>query len=219
MFLKLKYKFILFFMCGVLFLFSANPSTWATELPTIDAKSYVLMDEKTGAILVKHKEKEALPPASMTKMMSALVVLDEIKKGNIQWTDFVTVSARAAGIEEAQIKIAANDKITVKELFTAMLVYSANDATVALAEYVGKGTEDAFVGKMNEKAKEINMKNTHFRVSTGLDMKDYPDPPNVGGEHKMSAEDTGILANELITQYPEVLKTTEIPTYTFFKGV
>lgn len=198
----------------------STSTSWADNLlpPQIEAKAYILMDEKSGAILDQKNIDQARPPASMTKMMSALVILDQIKAGKLNWTDIVTVSDRAAKIEEAQIKVAPNDKLTVRELYTAMLVYSANDATVALAEYVGGGKEENFVSMMNAKAKELGMTQTHFRVSTGLDMKDYPQPPQVPGEHVMSARDTAILARELMTRYPEVLSTTKIGHYTFFKG-
>jgi D-alanyl-D-alanine carboxypeptidase (penicillin-binding protein 5/6) len=129
----------------------------------------------------------------------------------------VTVSPRAAKIEEAQIFLKPGEQVPVKELFTAMLVYSANDATVALAEHVG-GSEEAFVEMMNQKAKALGMVHTHYRCASGLDMHLYPDPPNVPGEHVMSAQDSAILARELIKTYPEVLKTTSMPNATFLQG-
>lgn len=162
---------------------------------------------------------EALPPASMTKMMSAFVVLDEIEKGRISWQDQVTVSSRVEAIEESQINLVAGDRVTVRELFTAMLVYSANDATAALAEYVGGGTEEGFVTMMNRKAQQLGLTQTHYLVSTGLDLKDYPiRPPQVPGVHHMSARDTAKLAQALLKTYPEILKTTSIPANTFLKG-
>jgi D-alanyl-D-alanine carboxypeptidase (penicillin-binding protein 5/6) len=194
---------------------------WANQadLSPVFAKSYVLLDAQSGVILAQKKMDEALPPASMTKMMSAFVVLDEIKKGRISWQDQVTVSSRAAAIDEAQINLAAGDRVTVKELFIAMLVYSANDATAALAEYVGGGTEEGFVAMMNRKAQQLGLKQTHYRVSTGLDLKDYPvHPPQVPGFHRMSAHDTAELARQLLKAYPEVIKTTSITYYTFLEG-
>lgn len=218
--MKLFIRSVSCFVLCILCFFTPQVA-WANQadLPPVLAKSYILLDAQTGAILAEKNMDKALPPASMTKMMSAFVVLDEIKKGRISWQDQVTVSSRAAAIDESQINIAAGDRVTVKELFIAMLVYSANDATAALAEYVGGGTEEGFVAMMNRKAQQLGLKQTHYRVSTGLDLKDYPvRPPQVPGVHRMSAHDTAKLAVELIKVYPEVIKTTSITNYTFLKG-
>ncbi len=182
------------------------------ELPPVEARSYFLMDFYSGVVLAAKDEETPYPPASMTKMMTALVVLDDIQDGKLHWDDVVTVSKRAADVEEAQIYLTEGEKITVKELFEAMLIYSANDATVALAEHVG-GSEEGFVDRMNEKAKEIGMNNTHFQGASGLDLHLYPDPPKVPGKHVMSARDTAILASTLIQRHPEVLKVTATAKY------
>lgn len=182
--------------------------------PQIEAESYILMDKQTGAILASKKKDDPRPPASMTKMMTAYLVLDRIQQGKIQWDDIVTVSKRAADIDESQIFLIENEKISVKELFTGLMVQSGNDAAVALAEYVA-GSEEEFVNQMNGKAKQLGIKNTHFNNSSGLDKKDYPDPPKTEGDHYMSAYDTAILAKKLITVHPEIFNFSTITHYTF----
>jgi D-alanyl-D-alanine carboxypeptidase (penicillin-binding protein 5/6) len=212
-----------FILTGQIFLLFAivffGPGTsFAMEnMPTIRAKSWILMDFSSGAVLEEKNAEMPRPPASMTKMMTALIVRDKIESGELHWEDEVTVTKRASAIEEAQIFLKPGEKETVRELFIAMLVQSANDATVALAEHVA-GSEEAFVELMNQKAKELGMEHTHFRNATGLDMRLYPDPPKVAGEHVMSAHDSAILARHLIKTYPDVLEVTKLSTYTFRKG-
>lgn len=199
-------------------LFISPIATWAEGIaPDVKAKSYILIDYDSGAVLDEFKIDDKRAPASMTKMMSAFVVLDKISEGTLKWEDIVTVSPRAAQIEEAQLFLKAGEQVSVRELFTGMLVYSANDATVALAEHVG-GSEEGFVEMMNQKAKALGMEHTHYRCASGLDMHLYPDPPDVPGEHVMSAHDTAILARELIKTHPEVLEITSIPNATFLQG-
>lgn len=183
----------------------------------VQAKAYFIMDVKSGAILAEKNADQPLPPASMTKMMTQLLVLDQIKQGKLTWDELVKVSPRASAINEAEIQLQSNDQMTVKELFIASVVQSANDATVVLAERIG-GTETQFVELMNQKAKEIGMKNTHYRNATGLNMSDYPDPPQVEGDHVMAAHDSAILADYLIENYPDILTYTSISNYTFRSG-
>ena len=109
---------------------SGSGAGLAGKLPPVEARSYFLMDFYSGVVLAAKDEETPYPPASMTKMMTALVVLDDIQDGKLHWDDVVTVSKRAADVEEAQIYLTEGEKITVKELFEAMLIYSANDATV-----------------------------------------------------------------------------------------
>jgi D-alanyl-D-alanine carboxypeptidase (penicillin-binding protein 5/6) len=189
----------------------------AETIQTIQAKSYIVMDYDSGEILREKNEEEPRPPASMTKMMVMFVILDKIKAGELSWNDRVTVSKRAAEVHEASINLLPGEKMTVRELFIAMTVQSANDAAVALAEHVA-GSEEAFVQLMNEKAKSLGMIHTHYRCATGLDMKFYSDPPKVGGEHVMSAQDTAILATKLLKTHPEILEFTSMIKYQFRKG-
>ncbi|TCP70233.1 D-alanyl-D-alanine carboxypeptidase family protein [Baia soyae] len=192
---------------------------WAAQsLSTVQAESYFLMDAKSGVILAEKDAETPRPPASMTKMMTHFIVLDEIKKGTIKWDDVVKISARAAAINEGGIQLEPDEALTVKDLFTSSVVKSANDATIALAEHVA-GSEAKFVERMNAKAKEIGMKSTHFRNTTGLDMKDYGiHAPEVPGEHVMGAQDSAILGDALLKNHPEILTFTSIANHIVHKG-
>lgn len=153
-------------------------------------KSAILIEAETGKILYKYNENLPLPPASMTKMMTEYLVLEAIKQGKISWDDRVTTDeygfwmGRHGG---SRVFLNLGEVRTVRELYTAMAVYSANDATVMLAKHVA-GSEAAFVEQMNKKAKELGMTHTHFVTSTGFPAKDIPEQyrPPVTGEHVMS---------------------------------
>lgn len=189
----------------------------AVEQPDIDAKSYVLMDAESGRLLLSKEADTPLPPASMTKMMTEYLVLEAIEDGTLSWEQEVPVSANASKIEGSQVWLAENEVRTVRELFTAMSVYSANDATVALAEEVA-GSETAFVEMMNEKAEDMGLNDTHFLNSTGLPQDMYPNPPQVDGEHLMSAKDSATLAKYLIEDFPDITEFTTIDKATFREG-
>lgn len=215
-------KNVVIFLSLVLFCFCLLfPTTTSADqqLPNIHAASYIVMDHESGTILAAQNPDQPRPPASMTKMMTQFVILDLIKQGKLSWDETVTVSERAAAIDEAQIHLVPNEKIKIKELFIAMAVQSANDATVALAEHVA-GSEEKFVAMMNQKAKELGMTKSHFWNSTGLNKASYPDPPSGGGDetHWMSARDTAMLASQLLHTHPEVIEFTSLSKYTFFKG-
>ena len=210
-----RYFYFLLFLC---YLWLPPFATAAeTNSPNIDAASYIVMDFETGVVLSEFQSDLPKPPASMTKMMTQFIVFDEVKKGNIAWEDMVTISPRAAAIDEAQIHLAAGDQVSIKELLIASVVQSANDATVALAEYIA-GSEEKFVQMMNQKAKELGMNRTHFWNSTGLNKESYPDPPGGDERHVMSARDTAILAQKLLKSHPEIVQYTSLPSYTFFEG-
>lgn len=189
----------------------------AKEAPDIDAASYILMDATSGSILLAKNGDKPLPPASMTKMMTEYLILEHIAEGSLSWEQEVTVSTNASTIGGSQVWLAENEVRTVEELFTAMSVYSANDATVALAEEVA-GDETAFVEMMNAKAEEMGLKDTHFLNSTGLPQDFYNNPPKTDGEHLMSARDSAILAKHLIEDYPDITEFTTIDRQTFRKG-
>lgn len=210
---KIVFRVHVFLLLFLLFI-CPIPTYAQTKPPQIDAASYIIMDFQTGVVLSESQSHLPKPPASMTKMMTAFIILDEIKKGTIKWEDRVTVSQRAAAINEAQVYLMAGDQVPVKDLFLAMVIQSANDATVALAEYVA-GSEEKFVQMMNQKAKTLGMKQTHFWNTTGLNKESYPDPPRGKERHEMSAYDTAILAQQLIKQYPEIIQYTSLPKFTF----
>lgn len=178
------------------------------EEPQLAAKSAILVDAGTGEVLFEQNADEPLPPASMSKMMTELLVLDRIHSGEISWRDTVRASGYAAAVPGARMGLAEGDTLTVRELFDAMTIHSANDAAVALAEHVG-GTEAAFVELMNERAKRIGMSDeTVFGNASGLSAQDIA--RLAGASHTrdtvMTARDTARLAGHLIGKYPEVLE-------------
>ncbi len=166
----------------------------------VNAKSVVLMDADTGTLLYTKNAAEALPPASVTKIMTLLLVAEALADGSIKLDDKVIVSSNAASMGGSQIFIKEGEEFTVEELLKSTVIASANDAAVALAELIC-GTEKAFVAKMNARAKELGMKNTKFENSTGLD--------DTVVEHLTSAYDIALMSRELIkhecvTEYSRV---------------
>ncbi len=169
------------------------------------------MDADSGKWLYLSNAQEPLPPASMSKMMTEVLVLDSIQSGEISWKDPVVVSSYAAGVGGAAMGLAAGQTITVEELFNAMAVHSANDAAVALAEYAN-GTESLFVKRMNIKADEIGLSpSAHFANATGLSSDDLESYASAAadGETLLTAKDVAILARYLIEIHPEILKITK----------
>lgn len=166
----------------------------------INAKSAILMDAETGTVLYTKNATESLPPASVTKIMTLLLVAEAIDEGNISIDDKVYVSANAASMGGSQIFIKEGEEFTVGELLKSTVIASANDAAVALAELIA-GTEEAFAQRMNSRAKELGMKNTHFENATGLD--------DTVTNHVTSAYDIALMSRELIkhsvvTDYSDV---------------
>jgi D-alanyl-D-alanine carboxypeptidase len=177
----------------------------------VAAESAVLLDAETGEWLYVHNAQEPLPPASMSKMMTELLVLDAIQQGKIDWADEVTVSPYAAGVGGAAMNLASGQTATVRQLFEAMAIHSANDAAIALAEFTA-GSEAEFVKQMNTRAEEIGLSDeTHFANATGLSSGDLDDYATAAadGETVMTAKDVAVLARHLINSHPEVLKVTK----------
>jgi D-alanyl-D-alanine carboxypeptidase len=174
--------------------------------PTIQAKAAILMDAESGAILYSKNENTSLAPASMSKMMTEYLVLEQIQQGKLKWGDLVSISKKAAHSEGTKIKIKTGDRLTVKDLFHAMVISSANNATVALAEHIAK-SEDDFTKLMNEKAKQLNLSsNTHFVNATGL--------TNAQNEETtMTALDVATLAKHLLNTFPDVINVTTLTAY------
>lgn len=170
---------------------TAQPS-FTPAAPNINAKSYLLMDAHSGKIIAEKNAEERLPPASLTKLMSLYIISNALKSGAIHWDDKVRVSPKAWKAEGSRMFIKVNDEVSVKDLVQGVSVASGNDATIALAEYVGSA-EDAFVSMMNEQAKQLGMSNSHFTDSTGL-----PDPA-----HYSTAHDMAVLAQAYIKNFPE----------------
>ena len=181
------------------------------EPPAIDAKSYILMEASTGTVLSENNSEEPLPPASVTKIMTLLLIYDSVDRGKIKWDDMVTVSEHAASMGGSQIFLEPNEQQSVETLTKSIAIASANDAAVAMAEFIA-GSEEGFVSMMNEKAQELGMKNTTFVNACGLDAEG----------HKMSAKDIALMSRELITKYPDIKKYTttwqDTITHTTSKG-
>ena len=155
----------------------------------ISAKASILMEASSGQVLMAQNEKEKLYPASVTKIMSMLLVCEAIESGQISLTDRVAASENACSMGESQIWLEPGEEMSVDELLKATAVYSANDACTLLGEYVA-GSEEAFVERMNARAKELGMNDTHFVNCTGLD--------DTTDEHLTTAYDIALMARELI---------------------
>jgi len=176
--------------------FGASAADGAKADLGLSCASAVLMEAKTGTILYAHNEKAALPPASVTKVMTLLLTMEAIKNGNISWQDTVSVSEHAASMGGSQIYLEPGETMSVTDLVKSVVIASANDAAAALAEHIA-GSEEAFVMKMNERALELGMVNTHFENTNGLD--------DTVQNHVISAEDIAIMSRALIA-YPEILE-------------
>ncbi|MVO99821.1 D-alanyl-D-alanine carboxypeptidase family protein [Paenibacillus lutrae] len=180
-----------------------------------DARSAVLIHADTGSIVYERNGDESLPPASMSKMMTELIVYEEVKAGRASWNDQVRTSRYASEVTGAQIGLKFGERLTLKEMLAAVAIESANDAAVAVAEHIG-GTEDEFVAKMNRKAAEIGLsEGTAFANASGLtraDLGSYA-PKQHKGETVMTAKDTARLAAYLIRHHPEVLELTRKADY------
>lgn len=178
----------------------------------LEVSSAILMDAATGQILYENNADVALPPASMAKMMTEYLVLDQIKNGKLKWDEMVTTSEYAAAVPGSGQLLALNEKLTVKSMFEAMSIYSGNDASVALAERIS-GTEEEFANLMNETAVKLGLsKDAHFIGATGLNRADLGKyaPKTLQGETMMSARDAAILAYHIIREHKEVLEFTKI---------
>lgn len=174
----------------------------------VAAESAILIEAKTGKVLFEKNADLALPPASMSKMMTEYLVLEAIKEGKFDWDSMVPVSAFAHYVKGSTVFLTEGEEHTVRDLMIALAAFSGNDASVALAEYVA-GSEAAFVELMNEKARELGMTNTHFVNSSGLPnsmLGDFMHTGSIEDQNLMSARDTAILARALVNDFPEVLE-------------
>lgn len=172
--------------------------------PKIAAKSYILIDYDSGAILASKNPDEKVEPASLTKMMSAYIVYNELKQGNIQLGDKVTISKKAWQMPGSKMFIEVGKKVKVSDLIKGMDIQSGNDATVALAEHIA-GSEETFVELMNRYAKKLGMANTHFANATGL-----PNP-----NHYATANDLARLARAIIHDFPNQYQIYAEKKFTF----
>ncbi|RAL23419.1 D-alanyl-D-alanine carboxypeptidase family protein [Thermoflavimicrobium daqui] len=189
-----------------------------SSLSNLEAKAYFMMDYETGTILAEEKSETKRPPASMTKLMTAFLVLDEIKAGKLKWEDQVKIGKRPGALTGEPVPFKTGTQETVRDLVTAMMVKSSNSAAVALAEHIGQ-TEDQFADMMNQKAKQLKMHQTKFFTASGLDKASYKEfAPKNGVDNRMSAHDTAILARELMKQHGEILDITKQAKVTIHVG-
>ncbi|MDH4421452.1 MULTISPECIES: D-alanyl-D-alanine carboxypeptidase family protein [Bacillus] len=178
-----------------------------TKEPVIDATAAILMDAQSGKVVYGKNENMPLAPASMSKMMTEYIVLEKIHNGTLKWSDPVRIGPNAVNSIGAKINVRVGNRLTVRDLFHAMVISSANNAAVALAEHISK-SEENFTKLMNAKAKQLNLSNeTHFVNATGL-------PNAQHQESKMTAFDVATLAQHLLQTYPEVLDITKLTNYT-----
>ena len=169
----------------------------------IQAKSALLMDAATGTVIYEQNSHEALAPASVTKVMTMLLIMEAIDSGRISWDDTVTASEAAAAKGGSQVYLKVGETMSVSDMVKSIAVSSANDCACAMAEHIA-GSESAFVEMMNAKAKELGMYDTHFVNCTGLD--DGED----AASHKTSAHDIALMSRELLTKHPDITKFTTI---------
>lgn len=161
-----------------------------------DCESALLMDAASGTVLYEHNADKALPPASVTKIMTLLLIMEEIEKGNLKYTDIITTSAYASSMGGSQIYLKEGEQMSAEDMIKSVVIASANDAAVALAEHIC-GSEGVFVQRMNEKAMELGMHNTYFENTNGLD--------DTARNHVTSARDIAIMSRELI-KHTDILK-------------
>lgn len=161
-----------------------------------NAKSAIMLEASTGKIIYQKNSDEQLPMASMTKMMTLLLIMENIDNGNLKWDEKVTTSSHAASMGGSQIFLEVGEQMTVEDLVKGICIGSGNDAAVSMAERIG-GTEENFVKMMNDKAKVLGLKNTHFENACGLDHK----------EHYSSAYDMAMIAMELV-KHEKILEFT-----------
>ena len=195
-----RIRWLAFFLVFLCILLVCPIPSYADEVD-IEAPSVLLMEAESGTVLYEKNADEVRHPASVTKVMTLLLVFEAIDSGKIKMTDSVTVSDRAASMGGSQVFLEVGEQMSVEDMIKSVVVCSANDAAVALAEHV-EGSESAFVDKMNAKALELGMKNTHFDNTNGLD--------DTTETHLTSSRDIAIMSRELIVNHPTVLNYTTI---------
>lgn len=199
-------KFISALMCLII-ISAATVSVMADEL-TLDAAAVILVEADTGTVLYEENADAAYPPASVTKVMTLLLIMEAIDGGKFGLEDTVQVSEYAASMGGSQVFLAPGEQMSVRDLLKSVVVASANDAATALAETVA-GSEESFVARMNDRAAELGMLNTHFENPTGLD----DDTEN----HVTSARDIALMSSELL-RHPTILEYSGIWMDTIREG-
>ena len=195
-------RIIVWLLTGILLaetLFTAMTIT-VNAAPEVSTPSYIVMEASTGQVICEQDADTRRSPASITKIMTLLIIFEHLKSGRIHLEDQVTTSAYAKSMGGSQVFLEEGETQTLKTMIKCIAVASGNDASVAVAEYIA-GSEGEFVKLMNEKAESLGMQNTHFEDCCGLTDSD---------DHYSSAKDVAIMSRELITKYPEVFDYTTI---------
>lgn len=190
---------VLAMLLAALFSINGGLSVLAAENDplSLESKGAVLMDAGTGTVLYEKNSHEAMPPASVTKIMTLLLIYEAERDGKFDWSDMVQVSEHAASMGGSQVFLEAGETQTAADMTKCIAIASANDAAVAMAEFVC-GSEEAFVEKMNQRAKELGMEDTTFCNACGLDTEG----------HVSSAYDIALMSRELMTNFPEIQEYT-----------
>ena len=190
----------------ILIICFVSSAVFAKDINEISAKSFILLDGEAGNVLLENNADESLPPASITKIMTMLLLMEAVDKGVVSLDDIVTVSETAALHEGSHVFLEIGEQITVSDLLKAIAVASGNDASVAVAELLC-GTQAEFVNRMNERAKELGLNNTNFVNCNGLD----------ADGHVSSARDIAIMTCELL-KHNKILEYTTIWTDSLRNG-
>ena len=211
---KVFFSFIIFLLIIYFLLpnsygFTYSPFIWSEDSVTtstspeinlnLESESYILIEQNSGQILYEHNSHEQLRPASVTKVMSILLIMEALDNGQISLEDKVPCSEKASKMGGSQIWLDVREELTVNEMLKAICVASANDCTVAMAEFLA-GSEEAFVEKMNNRAKELGMNDTCFKNCHGLDTDG----------HITSSYDISLMSRELLKNHPSITKYTTI---------
>lgn len=190
-------KFFCFLLIFCFFLFEASPVTvyaeTASDVLSLESESAILLEASTGQVIYEKNPDEQLRPASVTKIMTLLIIFEELAAGNLDLQDVVTVTDHAASMGGSQCFFEAGEQQTVEDMIKCIEIASGNDAAVAMAEHIA-GSEQAFVNIMNERASELGMVNTHFENACGLEAEG----------HLTTARDISIMSRELIINHPEI---------------
>lgn len=179
-------------------LLNSVPSSVGTDL-NLECGGAVLIEQNSGRVLYDHNMHQKLRPASVTKIMSILLIMEAIDSGRLSYTDKIPCTETAAAMGGSQIWLDVREELTVDEMLKAICVVSANDCTVAMAEYLA-GSQEAFVEQMNAKAKKLGMNDTNFKNCHGIDEDG----------HETSAYDIALMSRELLTKHPDITKYTTI---------
>nr|WP_315167126.1 D-alanyl-D-alanine carboxypeptidase family protein [Clostridioides mangenotii] len=194
-----------------------TPNAVYADQKNIDmfSKASIIIDQDSGRVLYEKNADEKLPLASLTKMMTFLLAIEAIEKGEVKNGDVITIDKDAASIKGSTYKLKAGEKIPLIELMRGLMIVSGNDAAAAIAKHISN-TQGNFVDRMNKKANELGMTNTHFLNVNGLPIYDLKNPKAPAKENKSSARDIAILGKYMFDKYEkQVTAITDMETYTY----